>query len=79
MKWNFEITTIPKPSYGEKVREILIMIKGEHRSIISRWVPDDHTNRDGRWLGLKPDEQIGAWCEITYPAPVVSLPPGVVS
>lgn len=80
MKWNFNVNAAPRPAYGEPTREILIVIKGQRRAIVSRWIPDDHSNRDGRWLNLKTGEEIGAWCEITYPvdkAPVVSLPPGL--
>lgn len=59
----------PRHGYGEGVQWVILALKDSDKMIVSYWLPQDHTNRDGSWLYLRPGEEPVAWCAVDHPSP----------
>lgn len=86
INWRTDMSFAPRPGYGEGIEQVLLAIKGTDRMKVSHWLPQDYTNREGGWFGLKPGEEPVAWFPIEHPEkrpveqpqlPVAALPAGM--
>ncbi len=89
--WRTEMSFAPRPGYGEGIEWVLLALKDTDKMKASYWQPQDYTNREGGWFGLRPGEEPIAWYPIEHPSkqnqpeptpqpaaiPVVSLPAGM--
>jgi hypothetical protein len=63
----------PRPGYGEGVQWVVLAVEGSDNMVVSYWLPQDYTNREGGWFRLKPGEEPIAWFPISHPKPPVGM------
>ena len=73
MEWRTDMSFAPRLGYGEGVQKVLLAIKGSDKMVVSYWLPQDYTNREGGWFGVRPGEEPIAWFPIKHPNEI--LPP----
>lgn len=69
MEWRTDMSFAPRPGYGEGVEWVVLAIEGSDNMVVSYWLPQDYTNREGGWFRLKPGEEPIAWFPISHPKP----------
>jgi len=75
MEWRTDMSFAPRPGYGEGVQKVLLAIKGSDKMVVSYWLPQDYTNREGGWFSVRPGEEPIAWFPISHPHEKSKAPP----
>lgn len=78
--WNEDLEDMPR----KNCEQVLVALEGVKMFRITYYVWQDYQQREGRWFGIRPSEEIRAWSRLNYPIQekasggVVTLPSAIV-